>query len=315
MALKGTKFYGVEPELDGVRDLGLYVHVPFCKYLCPYCPYTREVYKKEKAERYTEDVKKEIDICQRLMGREKNITSFYFGGGTPSTNVGELIKIIEHARERFEIDGDVAIEANPDDLNEENLGKMWDNGIKKLSIGIQSFDDSTLKRIGRFSHDGKTAEESIVLARDVGFRDLNVDLMFNLPGQSLGELEQDLKKAIEMGAGQITTYPLILFPYTEMGEDAKDKRIKIDKANEKRMYGAALEFFKSSHYKQINVWSFSERGIDRYGSVERDDYLYRHRSRSNLHVAFADLFEHIFRGGIFKEPRKWSAPRCLWLKL
>jgi oxygen-independent coproporphyrinogen-3 oxidase len=265
--LKGREFAKIDPELGDLRSLGLYVHIPFCKSLCPYCPYTREVFRKEKEGKYVKAVKEELDLYSSRL-EDPKIESFYFGGGTPSIMVDGLIEMIDHAKERFDIKSDVAIEANPDDLNETSLSKLWDRGVRKLSIGVQSFDDSTLRRIGRLSHDAKMAEEAILLAKEMGFKDLNIDLMFNLPGQSLSDLEKDLNEALELKPGQITTYPLILFPYTRMyGKE------KADGKREKRMYDLILDLFNDSDYEQINAWSFAERGIDKYGSVERSDYI------------------------------------------
>jgi oxygen-independent coproporphyrinogen-3 oxidase len=263
--LRGKKFTKIEPELTDLKSLGLYVHIPFCRSLCPYCPYTREVFRKEKERKYVKAVKKELDLySSRLEGPK--IESFYFGGGTPSIMVDGLVEMIDHAREKFDIGSDVAIEANPDDLNETNMGKLWDGGVRKLSIGVQSFDDPTLKRIGRLGHDAKMAEETILLAKEMGFKALNIDLMFNLPGQSLSDLEVDLNKALEIRPGQITTYPLMLAPYTKMYGKGDGRR-------EKRMYDLILGLFNDSDYEQINAWSFAGKGIDKYGSVERGDYI------------------------------------------
>ena len=270
--LKGKKFTKVDPELDGLGSLGLYVHIPFCKSLCPYCPYTREVFRKEKEEKYLKAVKKELDLYSSRLENPK-IESFYFGGGTPSIMVDGLVEIIDHAKEKFNIKSDVAIEANPDDLDERNLRKLWDGGVRKLSIGVQSFDDSTLRRIGRLSHDAEIAEKATLSAKDMGFKDLNIDLMFNLPGQSLWDLEQDLNKALEIRPGQITIYPLTLFAYTKMYRDLRDDGKKENGKMEKRMYRLILDLFNDSDYEQINAWSFAEKGVDKYGSVERSDYI------------------------------------------
>jgi oxygen-independent coproporphyrinogen-3 oxidase len=225
------------------------------------------VFRKEKEGGYVKAVKEELDLYSSRLGDPK-IESFYFGGGTPSIMVDGLIEIIDHAKERFDIKSDVAIEANPDDLNETNLGKLWDGGVRKLSIGVQSFDDSTLRRIGRLCHDAKMAEEAILQAKRMGFEDLNIDLMFNLPGQSLSDLEKDLNEAIELKPGQITTYPLILLPHTKMYKEGE-----ADGRKEKKMYDLILDLFNAGDYEQINAWSFAEKGIDKYGSVERSDYI------------------------------------------
>jgi len=267
--LKGKKFTKVEPELGGLKSLGIYVHIPFCKVLCPYCPYTREIFREGGEDKYVKAVKREIDLYSSRLQHPK-VNSFYFGGGTPSIMVDGLIEIIDYAKEKFDIQSDVAIEANPDDLNELSLGKLWDSRVRKLSIGVQSFNDSTLRRIGRLSHDAKMAKESILLAKDMGFKDLNIDLMFNLPGQRLSDLEEDLNGALDVEPGQITTYPLILFPYTRMYRDLKGKE---NGKMEKRMYDLILDFFNDTDYGQTNAWSFARGGVEKYGSVERSDYI------------------------------------------
>ncbi|RLI44642.1 hypothetical protein DRO69_06905 [Candidatus Bathyarchaeota archaeon] len=272
--LKGIKFSKMKLKLpNDVESIGLYVHIPFCKIPCPYCPYNRYPWQPNKAEPYINAVKKEINLYKEMLGGI-TVNSLYFGGGTPTLMPEGLAEIVEHVKESFTVKGDICTEANPDDLSENTLDLLLGSGIKKLSIGVQSFDDDILRAIGRMSHGGKTAIDAIKAALAKDFDCVNIDLMFSLPTQTLSDLRNDLEISIKMEVPQITTYPLMLFPYTKMYRDVKRGRIKIpgDKM-EKAMYGMIVDLLINAGYEPCSVWSFTKQGVEKYGSVEREEYI------------------------------------------
>jgi len=173
------------------------------------------------------------------------------------------------------VSNDIGVESNPDDLNERTLEFLLDAGVSKLSMGVQSFSDETLKAIGRRSHDAKQSLDAIELVMDNGgFDTFSIDLMFSLPTQSLSSLKRDLEIAIEKGVQQVATYPLLLFPYCKMYRDEKEGKLRLpNKKIEKRMYDTIVDSFTDAGYETCSVWSFVKKGVDKYGSVERDEYI------------------------------------------
>jgi oxygen-independent coproporphyrinogen-3 oxidase len=271
--LRGAKFSKIEPMVPESKNLGLYVHIPFCKYPCPFCPYNRYPWHPEKEKPYVEAVKREIDIYRGMLDGV-SLDTLYVGGGTPTVMLDGLAEILSHVKSSFEVNGDICVEANPDDLNESSVERLREMGIAKISIGVQSFNDRVLRAIGRRSHDGETALNAIKLAMNSGFKCVNADFMFSLPSQSLSDVRKDLEIAVEMGVDQITTYPLLLFPYTKMSKDMKNGRIALpDSGQERAMYEEIVRFLTGSGYEMCAVWGFAKKGVEKYGSVEREEYI------------------------------------------
>jgi oxygen-independent coproporphyrinogen-3 oxidase len=272
-ALKGTKFYPIrEPFLPERDEIGLYVHAPFCKSLCPFCPYNRYLINKDLVKPYWKAVKSEFDIYRKKLGSVK-INTLYIGGGTPTIMTKEITELVKYIRENVSVN-EICIESNPSDLSDEIVGMLLDAGIKKLSMGAQSFDNEILRNIGRFSHDDKVAIDAIKRAVKAGFDTINVDMMFSLPGQTIEHLKKDLKKLVDLDVPQITLYPLLLFPYTKMAKDAKAGKINLPKEKEeKKMYEEIVDFLIDHNYELVAIWSFAKKGIEKYGSVEREEYI------------------------------------------
>lgn len=273
--LGGVEFSRIKPEIRDDKDkIGLYIHIPFCKAPCPFCPYIRYPWDPKLKQPYVEAVKKEIDLYRERLGDVK-IDSIYVGGGTPTIMPEGVAEILEHARSAFEVKGDIGIESNPDDLDEKTLALLHEAGVRKLSMGVQSFSDEILKAIGRRSHGAKQALDAIELVMSDGkFDTFSIDLMFSLPAQSLADLGRDLDIAIEKGVPQVATYPLLLFPYCRMYRDVKENKIKLPgKRLEKKMYDIIVNSLIDAGYEPCSVWSFAKRGVDKYGSVERDEYI------------------------------------------
>lgn len=271
--LKGSQFSPMrEPILPVRNKIGIYLHIPFCKVLCPYCPYNRYPFREELKKPYIDAIKKEIDIYKERLDSTK-ISSLYIGGGTPTIRVRELVEAVEYLKQRFDVN-EICVEANPDDLSGESLEALLDSDIKKLSIGVQSFDDDVLKNIGRLSHEGKTAFDAIKRALNKGFDTINVDMMFALPGQTITHLKRDLETLASLEVPQVTFYPLLLFPYVRMAKDVKAGKVKLPPAKEeKTMYDEIITFLTSHNYEPATVWSFSRKGVEKYGSVEREEYV------------------------------------------
>jgi len=270
-----VKFSRTMPEIPNDKDeIGLYIHIPFCKVPCPFCAYIRYPWNPRLERPYVEAVKKEIDFYRERLGDVK-INSIYVGGGTPTIMPEGVAEILRHAQDTFDMSSDIGVESNPDDLNEKTLEFLLDAGVNKLSMGVQSFNNEILKAIGRRSHDAKQSLDAIELVmNNGGFDTFSIDLMFSLPTQSIASLERDLEIAIEKGVPQVVTYPLILFPYCKMYRDVKEWKLRLPgERAEKRMYDTIVDSFIGAGYEPCSVWSFVKKEIDKYGSVERDEYI------------------------------------------
>ncbi len=259
-------------ELEPVQKTGLYIHIPFCKNLCPYCPYNKISYKQELAGPYLEALLAEVERYYSRMG-PMEITSIYIGGGTPTNLTDELGVVLDRIRERFRVTGDICVETNPGDLDEEKVGKLLQAGINLLSLGGQSFDNRFLKLLGR-NYDAAVLERALTLVLSAGFKSVNLDLMFTLPGQTPADLEEDLKKALHSGVDQVTTYPLFSFPYSTVGRYRKLKRVKMPNLMVRRkMYRTIHDFFLGHGFRRVSVWGFLRGEAPRYSSVTRERYI------------------------------------------
>jgi oxygen-independent coproporphyrinogen-3 oxidase len=259
-------------EIPALEKVDLYVHIPFCKNMCPYCPYNRIPYDKKLTQHYLEATLNEINLYHEKLGKIE-IPSIYIGGGTPTNLIDELNIILNSIREKFFISGDVCIETSPTDLDEDMIKKLKNIGIDLISIGVQSFDDEYLRALGR-KYNKEKAEEAINLALSANFKSVNVDLMFVLPKQNNKNILADLDKAMKLKVNQITTYPLFTFPYTSVGQHLKLNKIKMPNIFKRRkMYKEIYNHCSKNDYQQVSVWGFKKGEIPRYSSVTRNTYI------------------------------------------
>jgi coproporphyrinogen III oxidase-like Fe-S oxidoreductase len=265
------------PLLDGrfkdINEFGLYLHIPFCRQICPYCPYNKEIFHSEAAKKYTKAVLEEIDIYSEVIG-SKPMTSFYIGGGTPTTMLYcGLEEILDHIFEVFNVKCGIHMESHPNDLSLNNLNKIISMGVQHLSIGVEALQDRHLKTLNRpySSEKVKTAVERAV---SMGFKCVNVDVIFALPGQSYYEIEQTGRTLMEMGVDQVAAYPLFRFPYTKMGATPEGNNYKISTIFRRRKMLKILEeiFYKAS-FERTSVWAFTRRGVPKYCSVTVPLYI------------------------------------------
>ena len=259
-------------QLPGVSATNLYIHVPFCRSLCPYCPYNRVLYDEALATRYVRALHDEIECYGERLG-DIEIGSIYIGGGTPTTLLRELGPVLDHVRRRFRHTGTVAIETIPDDLDEASLKTLKAYGVRLLSIGVQSFDDRYLGLIGR-PYRSSLLPGAIARALAAGFDSVNLDLMFALPGQTIPEALADLDTALELGAEQVTLYPLFTFPYSSVGNLRRLRRVGFPKLPTRRkMYRALHNEAVAQRMDPVSVWGFKKCRGARFSSVTRDDYI------------------------------------------
>ena len=259
--LLGNKYFKLDPSdevtLPGPKpghQYMLYMHVPFCEVLCPYCSFNRFTFSKERAVPYFEHMREEMRM---LADRGYTFQEVYVGGGTPTVMMDELAKTIGLARELFPTIKDVSSETNPNHLVPgylEDLSSL----VQRLSVGVQSFDNGLLKKMARYDKYGSAEvimERIQAVAEAKLFKSLNVDMIFNFPGQTPEMIEHDIACVKASGANQTTFYPLMVSPVSRASIERTVGNV--DYKNEERFYhqiydgfcgGADPEFRPSSCY-------------------------------------------------------------------
>jgi len=272
---KDTKFMFNSCTMPGSGEItatGLYLHIPFCHNLCPYCPYNKIPYDASLVSPYRDAMLREIDLYAERYGRME-VTSIYIGGGTPTLLVNELATILARLRERFRITGDICIETGPRDLTDRTIAALRAMDVKLISVGVQSFQDKQLAFIGR---NYRAAELPGQIGRllAAGFSSVNLDFMFALPGQTTALLRADLDAAIRLGVNQITAYPLFTFPYSQVGRYLRLKNVTMPSLRtRKKLYYFLYDYLLEHGFHRVSVWGFKRGAAPRYSSVTRDRYL------------------------------------------
>lgn len=255
--------FGSEVVVTPPRSSGvclLYIHIPFCPHLCTYCSFHRVRYDERLAERYFQVLRKEI-CAYADMGYQ--FDSVYVGGGTPTMNLPELVKTLELVRSLFVIES-ISVETNPNHLQASTFDALQSCAINRLSVGVQSFDDDHLARMGRLEAYGTGREiESRLRETEGVFQTLNVDMIFNLPGQGQQGLRDDVSRLVDSGVGQASFYPLMVSDSTRRRINQEMGRFSY--RQEEDMYYAIVDQMGQTH-EPSSVWCFSrnDQQIDEY---------------------------------------------------
>ena len=256
----------------GIERTSLYLHVPFCRQCCPYCPYTKVPYNQNLVEPYTRAALAEVDWWADAIGSAE-ITSVYVGGGTPTLALDSVTHILARVRQRFRLTGDICIETNPADVDEDTVRRLHDAGVALVSLGVQSFFPRHLSLLGR-RYEPPAAQRALALLAESGFASVNADIMFALPGQTPGDVTSDLDRAAQLGANQLTTYPLFTFPYTSVGEYLRLSAVRMPDLRLRWAHYHAIDGWCTDHdFQRVSVWGFKRGAVPRYSSVTRDGYI------------------------------------------
>lgn len=251
---------------------GLYLHVPFCKNLCPYCPYNRVRHEEAAFSRYERAVCQEIDLYAPHL-RGHRFVSLYVGGGTPTVDPDGLLRVLEYLRDALSFSGDICVELHPSNMDDGCLEALQQMGTTMLSIGVESTSDRLLAAIGR-NHDGATAIDAVRRAKRIGFETINVDLMFALPGQSLADWEADLRAVLALEIDQVSTYPLFSFPYTELGVKQATRVVRRPPGRLIRsMLRTTNRLATESGLERCAVWSWISPAKKKFSSITRHHYV------------------------------------------
>ena len=258
------------------KEIGLYVHIPFCKSKCAYCDFASFAGREGDMERYVDQVMLEMD--QRA-GGDALIATLYIGGGTPSLLPPELMdKMLSHLRKRFSFlpNAEATCECNPGTVTEAFLKVLKRYGVNRLSLGAQASQGRLLSLLGRI-HNWSQVEESVETARRCGFQNLNLDLMLGLPTQTLRDVQETLARALSLAPAHLSCYGLIV----EDGTPMKDKVSRgvwtlPDEDLERDMYDCCVETLKANGFAQYEISNFSRPGYACRHNVDcwkRKEYL------------------------------------------
>jgi len=267
LTLADANIRRLPPPVPG-RPYLLYVHVPFCERLCPYCSFNRFPFEQGRATAYFGQLRDEMRMVAEL---GYDFQSMYVGGGTPTVDIDELCQTIDLARELFTM-REVSSETNPNHLHPRWIEPLQGR-VDRFSVGVQSFDDALLKQMDRYDKYG-SAEEILERLRSVegAFHSLNVDMIFNFPSQTPENLARDIELVKSTGCNQTTFYPLMASPAVA---DSLRKTVgKVDYDREARYYHEIVEGL-SDRFTPASAWTFSRTGggmIDEY-IVDYEDYV------------------------------------------
>lgn len=244
------------------RDIGLYIHIPFCVRKCNYCDFLSfSGIDDGVKQQYVNQLIKELH-SYREYAPEEEIGSIFFGGGTPSILPEEyILRILEEIRKVWQVqpEAEITIEANPGTLNKNKLKLYRQHGINRLSIGMQSTHNERLKRLGRI-HTYEETVAAMYMAREAGFHQINLDLMAGLPGQTLKEYLVDLERVIKLEPEHISSYGLIMEEGTPFYTDESVWNSLPDEVEERKMYRYTKQWLKAKGYQRYEISNYAKAG-------------------------------------------------------
>ena len=243
-----------------MEPISIYVHVPFCERRCAYCDFNTFAGLGRLTDAYVAAVAAEMAGSPE---RGRSADTVFFGGGTPTyLATAQLQKLMDAVSQHFPLraGAEVTSEANPGSSDVERFEAMRKMGFNRVSIGVQSFDDGLLRRLGRI-HSGREAHDAVLAARKAGFANVNIDLMFGLPGQSLEDWKDTLEHAIALSPEHLSTYALTIEPGTPFYKAAADGRLHFpDEERQNDMYEWAMDRLSRAGYEHYEISNFARPG-------------------------------------------------------
>ncbi|KRN54190.1 coproporphyrinogen III oxidase [Carnobacterium divergens] len=241
-----------------------YIHIPFCEHICFYCDFNKVFLEGQPVDEYVEMLLREMQLTMAQTPDEK-IETIYVGGGTPTTlNEKQLDRLLTGMKEilPFQMGNEFTFEANPGDLSVDKLKVLHDHGVNRLSMGVQSFNDDLLKKIGRI-HKVKDVYQSIANARQVGFENISIDLIYRLPGQTEADFNNSLVKALELELPHYSTYSLILENKTIFYNLMRQGKLPLPTEDEEaNMYQMAIDLMAEKGRKQYEISNYALPGYE-----------------------------------------------------
>lgn len=241
-----------------------YIHIPFCENICHYCDFNKFFIEGQPVNEYLDALGKEIALTLEQFPKG-SLNSIYVGGGTPTAlNEGQLGKLCEliHKHLSFGVNTEFTFEANPGDLSKEKLEILKEAGVNRLSLGVQTFNDELLRKIGR-THRAKDVFHSVDLAKQIGFENINIDLIYSLPEQTINDFKETLEIAFSLDIVHYSGYSLIIEPKTVFYNLMKKGRLPLPgEDTEAAMYEMLMDEMDKNGFKQYEISNFAKPGFE-----------------------------------------------------
>ncbi len=243
---------------------GVYIHIPFCHQICNYCDFNKFYFKNQPVDEYIEALGKEMALAtQKNPESFRHIETIFLGGGTPTAlSPQQLDKLLTLIQTYIPVNSvtEFTSEANPDELSAEKLQVLFEGGVNRLSMGVQSFDQGLLQKIGR-THSNEHVYETIALAKKIGFQNISIDLMYGLPGQTMAQWKDSLEKALALDLPHFSAYSLIVEPKTIFyNQYAKGKLLLPTEDLEADMYDVLMQQMELHGLQQYEISNFAKPG-------------------------------------------------------
>ncbi|MGG1230802.1 radical SAM family heme chaperone HemW [Bacillus halotolerans] len=242
-----------------------YIHIPFCEHICHYCDFNKYFIQSQPVGEYLNALEKEMINTIEKTG-QPDLDTIFIGGGTPTSlsedQLKKLMDMVSRVLKPSETLKEFAVEANPDDLSAEKLKILKEAGVNRLSFGVQTFEDDLLEKIGRV-HKQKDVFASFERAREIGFENISLDLMFGLPGQTLKHLDHSLKTALSLNAEHYSVYSLIVEPKTVFYNLMQKGRLHLPaQEQEAEMYETVMSRMEAAGIHQYEISNFAKQGME-----------------------------------------------------
>ena len=250
-------------NLSTLGGMGLYVHIPFCKQKCMYCDFPAYQNLQDYYETYVYALVQEIDlwVSEHPESKERSIDTIYFGGGTPTElSIQQLQMIIDKIKSIFTIDENchMTIESNPGEVDLQYLTKLVKLGFNRISFGVQTFDDKALTMLHR-SHNGEKAKQAVYEAKEAGFTDINIDLIYGLPRQTLEDIQHNLNIVKDLPINHISTYGLQVEVGTYLYHLVQKNLISIPSESiDESMYDTMMAGLKELGFERYEISNFAK---------------------------------------------------------
>ncbi|MBD7935791.1 MULTISPECIES: radical SAM family heme chaperone HemW [Cytobacillus] len=241
-----------------------YLHIPFCEHICHYCDFNKVFLKGQPVDEYLQYLDKEMEITMNS-SEYAPFKTIFVGGGTPTAlNEKQLATFLESIRKRLPLAGqyEFTFEANPGDLSYEKLKLLFDHGVNRLSLGVQTFNDQLLEKIGRV-HRAKDVYQSVESAKKAGFKNMSIDLIYSLPTQTMADFQETLNTSFQLDVQHFSAYSLIIEPKTVFYNLMRKGKLHTPGEDvEAAMYELLMEKMKENGFEQYEISNFSKPGFE-----------------------------------------------------
>lgn len=256
---------------------GIYIHIPFCHQICNYCDFNKFFFANQPVDEYIEAVGKELTLWKaRAPEAFNNVETVFLGGGTPTalsaTQITRLLTLIAQQVPLAQVK-EFSSEANPDELSRDKLVALYEGGVNRLSMGVQSFDEALLKRLGR-THSNAHVMETIATAKDVGFKNISIDLMYGLPDQTMAQWQSSLRMALDLQLPHYSAYSLLVEPKTIFYMEYNKGRLPLPTPQlEGEMYDVLMREMEAANVAQYEISNFGQKSVHNTIYWDNDEYI------------------------------------------